>query len=84
MQTWLCVRVGRTAVHQPVSIEGQRLVPSARFTLRGSQCWFTGRNLRILEYDSRCCLRPKLDVIPKLVANGLLALASVFGIVSQL
>lgn len=45
---------------------------------------FTGRDLRILEYDSRCCLRPKLDVIPKLVANGILALASVFGIVSQL
>lgn len=25
MQTWLCVRVGRTAVHQPVSIGGAKI-----------------------------------------------------------
>ena len=43
-----------------------------------------GWDLRLLEHDSRCCLRPKLEVIPKPVANGILAWASVFGNVSQL
>ncbi len=43
-----------------------------------------GSGLTASRIHSRCCLRPKLDVIPKLVANGILALANVFGNVSQL